>query len=93
MLVFILTCSSFPQFYFLQLPLLWIHISKLRYLFLAKVIIMPIFGITLFAWSVKEAGGFGPLWSQPTQIKASDGRPAAVVFMSSISAAIAPKAT
>lgn len=33
-------------FYLIQLPLLWIHISKLRYLFLAKVIIMPIFGIT-----------------------------------------------
>lgn len=34
-------------FYIIQLPLLWIHISKLRYLFAVKVVIMPIFGFTL----------------------------------------------
>lgn len=34
-------------FYVIQLPLLWIHISKLRYLFMVKVVVMPIFGFTL----------------------------------------------
>lgn len=34
-------------FYLIQLPLLWIHISKLRYLFAVKVVIMPIFGFAL----------------------------------------------
>jgi nitrogen fixation-related uncharacterized protein len=32
-------------------------VSKLRYLFIVKTCIMPIFGIVLFAWAVK-AGMF-----------------------------------
>lgn len=78
-------------FYFIQLPLLWIHISNLRYLFLVKIIIMPIFGIVLFAWSISQAHGFGPLFKQGTNV--TDGRPVAVVFFSAMSSAIAPKAT
>jgi NCS1 family nucleobase:cation symporter-1 len=41
----------------LQLPLLYLKVSKLRYLFIVKTCIMPIFGIVLFAWAVK-AGMF-----------------------------------
>ncbi|GAA5924324.1 uncharacterized protein JCM15063_005602 [Sporobolomyces koalae] len=78
-------------FFVVQLPILWIHISKLRYLFMAKIILMPIFGIVLFGWSVGSAGGFGPTFSRPTKIL--DGRPVAVVFFSAMSSAIAPKAT
>ncbi|KPV76726.1 uncharacterized protein RHOBADRAFT_51725 [Rhodotorula graminis WP1] len=78
-------------FYLIQLPLLWIHISKLKYLFAVKIVIMPIFGITLFGWAVGRAHGFGPVFSKPTLIK--DGRPAGVVFMSAFTSAIGPKAT
>ncbi|PAV19525.1 NCS1 nucleoside transporter [Pyrrhoderma noxium] len=78
-------------FYLIQLPLLWIHMSKLRYLFLVKVIIMPIFGFTLFGWAVGRAHGFGPIFEKGTSI--TDGRPAAVVFFSAMTSAIAPKAT
>ncbi|KAK4704374.1 nucleobase:cation symporter-1, NCS1 family, partial [Phenoliferia sp. Uapishka_3] len=73
-----------------QLPLLWIHISKLRYLFMVKIVLMPIFGFVLFGWAVGR-GGFGPVWSKPTKIL--DGRPVAVVFFSAMTSAIAPKAT
>ncbi|SJK98341.1 related to uracil permease [Armillaria ostoyae] len=77
-------------FYIIQLPLLWIHISKLRYLFMVKVIIMPIFGFTLFGWAVGRAHGFGPVFSQGTNTTTS---PAAVLFFSAMTSAIAPKAT
>ncbi|KAI5124354.1 hypothetical protein M0805_008961 [Coniferiporia weirii] len=81
----------FFLFYVIQLPLLWIHMSKLRYLFLVKVILMPFFGFALFGWAVGRAHGFGPIFEQGTSIK--DGRPAAVVFFSAMTSAIAGKAT
>ncbi|GJN87706.1 hypothetical protein Rhopal_000661-T1 [Rhodotorula paludigena] len=78
-------------FYLIQLPLLWIHISKLRYLFAVKIVVMPLFGLALFGWSIGMAKGFGPVFSKPTVIK--DGRPAAVVFFQAFTSAIGPKAT
>ncbi|KAF5374971.1 hypothetical protein D9758_000235 [Tetrapyrgos nigripes] len=77
-------------FYIIQLPLLWIHISKLRYLFMIKVVLMPIFGFTLFGWAVGRAHGFGPIFSQGTNTTTS---PSAVLFFSAMTSAIAPKAT
>ncbi|GAA5976716.1 hypothetical protein JCM10908_005605 [Rhodotorula pacifica] len=78
-------------FYLIQLPLLWIHISKLKYLFAVKVVVMPIFGFALFGWAIGRAHGFGPVFSKATNI--IDGRPAAVVFFSAFTSAIGPKAT
>ena len=42
----------FFLFILLQLPLLWLHVSTLRYMFMAKTIIMPVFGLTLFVWAL-----------------------------------------
>ncbi|KAF8900934.1 permease for cytosine/purines, uracil, thiamine, allantoin-domain-containing protein [Mucidula mucida] len=78
-------------FYVIQLPLLWIHISKLRYLFMVKVVVMPIFGFTLFGWAVSRAHGFGPVFSHGTSI--TSGNTAAYLFFSAMTSAIAPKAT
>ncbi|KAF7343700.1 NCS1 nucleoside transporter family [Mycena sanguinolenta] len=66
-------------FYIIQLPLLYIHISKLRHLFMFKIILMPIFGIALFSWAVGRAHGFGPLLAQKTNVH---GSPVALVFIS-----------
>jgi NCS1 family nucleobase:cation symporter-1 len=77
--------------FILQLPLLYLHASKLRYLFMAKTIVMPIFGLTLFVWALVAARGFGPTFSKGTHIK--NGTPIAVVFFQSITTAIGPKAT
>ncbi|KAK2782128.1 hypothetical protein FQN52_001062 [Onygenales sp. PD_12] len=62
-----------------------------RYMFMAKTIVMPIFGLTLFIWAVVGARGFGPTFSKPTHIK--DGTPVVVVFFQCVTAAIGPKAT
>lgn len=65
--------------------------EKLRYLFMVKIVVMPIFGIALFGWAVGKAQGFGPIFSKPTNI--TTGVPAPVVFFTAMSSAIAPKAT
>ncbi|TVY39727.1 Uracil permease [Lachnellula subtilissima] len=81
----------FFLFIIVQLPLLWLHVSKLRFLFMAKTIVMPIFGLTLFIWALVAAKGFGPTFSKTTHIK--DGTPVAVVFFQCVTTAIGPKAT
>jgi NCS1 family nucleobase:cation symporter-1 len=43
---------TFFLFIIIQLPLLYLHVSKLRYLFMAKTFIMPVFGMTLFIWAL-----------------------------------------
>lgn len=78
-------------FIIIQLPLLYLRVSTLRYMFMIKTIIMPIFGITLFTWAVVTAGGFGPTFSMPTKI--TDGTPVAVVFLQCVTTAIGPKST
>ncbi|KAH7370593.1 NCS1 nucleoside transporter [Rhexocercosporidium sp. MPI-PUGE-AT-0058] len=81
----------FFLFIIVQLPLLWLHVSKLRFLFMAKTIVMPIFGMTLFIWALVAAKGFGPTFSKETSIK--DGTPVAVVFFQCVTTTISPKAT
>ncbi|KAH6717873.1 NCS1 nucleoside transporter [Leptodontidium sp. MPI-SDFR-AT-0119] len=81
----------FFLFIIIQLPLLWLHVSKLRFLFMAKTIVMPIFGMTLFIWALVAARGFGPTFSKGTNIK--DGTPVAVVFFQCVTTTISPKAT
>ncbi|KAF9890571.1 hypothetical protein FE257_005702 [Aspergillus nanangensis] len=74
-----------------QLPLLYLKVSRLRYLFIVKSCIMPIFGIVLFSWAVAGAHGFGPIFSKPSRI--NDGTPVIVVFFQCITSTIGPKAT
>ncbi|KAG9235013.1 NCS1 nucleoside transporter [Amylocarpus encephaloides] len=82
---------TFFLFIIIQLPLLWLHVSKLRFLFMAKTIIMPVFGMSLFIWALVAAKGFGPTFSKGTTIK--DGTPVVVVFFQCVTTAIGPKAT
>jgi NCS1 family nucleobase:cation symporter-1 len=79
-------------FILFQLPLLYVSVPKLRYLFMAKTVIMPIFGLTLFIWALVAAKGFGPIFSKQTKIV--DGvTPVAVVFFQAMTNAISGKAT
>ncbi|KAF7186401.1 Uracil permease [Pseudocercospora fuligena] len=81
----------FFLFLMIQLPLLYLHVSSLRYLFMAKTVIMPIFGLVLFIWALVAAHGFGPTFSKPTHI--TEGTPIVVVFFQCVTTAIGPKAT
>ncbi len=78
-------------FLLIQAPVLYMNINQLRYLFLVKIVLLPIFGLVLFGWAVRGAHGFGPIFSQGNDIK--DGTPVAVVFFRCMISAIGPKAT
>jgi NCS1 family nucleobase:cation symporter-1 len=78
-------------FWFISLPFLYINVSKRRWLFLIKMVMMPLAGIALFIWSVVIAKGFGPIFSQSTT--PTGGKSTAVFFLSAITSAIGPQAT
>jgi NCS1 family nucleobase:cation symporter-1 len=99
----------FFLFIIIQLPLLWLHVSKLRYLFMAKTFVMPVFGLTLFIWAI-VAGRITPVSKFLTNISdtiiakgfgptfskgthITDGSPVAIVFFQCVTTAIGPKAT
>lgn len=82
---------GFFIFLIFQIPLLYLNINQLRYFFMFKIVLMPIFGIVLFAWAVSQAHGFGPIFRQGNNIV--DGTPTAVVFFRCMISVIGPKAT
>ena len=81
----------FFVFIILSLPFHWIHISKLRWLFLAKMIVIPIGSLALFIWCLVAAHGFGPVFELPTN--PTNGRSVAFLFFSAVTSALGPQAT
>jgi nucleobase:cation symporter-1, NCS1 family len=55
-------------FWLIQLPLLLIPPQKLRPLFILKLIITPTAAIATMAWCVHQAGGPGPIFSEPAKL-------------------------
>lgn len=82
---------SFAIFWLAFLPFLFLTIPTLRWVFLAKIVIMPFFGIVLFTWALTASHGFGPLFSIPTKI--NDGMSVGYVFCYAITAAISGAST
>ncbi|BDD63655.1 hypothetical protein MAP00_008524 [Monascus purpureus] len=78
-------------FWILTLPFLYVPVSRLRWLFRAKVLIMPLGGLALFIWSVVVGRGFGPVFHQNTKI--TTGYSVGYVFFSSVNSVIGPEAT
>ena len=81
----------FSIFWLLSLPFLLLSMSTLRWIFLVKIIIMPIFGIYLFTWAVTASHGFGPLLRIPTKIE--DGMSLGFAFCYAITTAISACST
>ena len=77
---------SFSVVWLASLPFLFLSMPALRWMFLIKVIIMPIFGIYLFTWAVTASHGFGPLLRLPTKIE--NGRSLGYAFCYAITTAI-----
>ena len=82
---------SFVILWLVFLPFLSISVPTLRWIFLAKIVLMPIFGVALFTWSLTAAHGFGPLLSIPS--KPQDGMSVGYLFCYGITAAISSAAT
>ncbi|KAG0645599.1 putative permease [Hyphodiscus hymeniophilus] len=62
---------SYFLFWIIQLPLLLIPPTKLRYLFIVKLIAAPITAIATMAWCVHKAGGSGAIFSQKATVSGS----------------------
>lgn len=56
---------SYFIFWIVQLPLLLIPPTRLRYLFIAKLCFAPVAAIAMMGWCVHKAGGGGTLFNQP----------------------------
>ena len=82
---------SFAILWLIFLPFLWIGVPALRWIFLAKIFLMPIFGIVLFTWALTASKGFGPLLSIPTRIE--DGRSVGYVFCYAINSSVGGAST
>jgi nucleobase:cation symporter-1, NCS1 family len=62
---------SYFLFWLIQLPLLLIHPTKLRPLFLVKLVAAPAAALALLGWSVNKAGGGGEIFSQKATVSGS----------------------
>ena len=60
---------SFFVYWFVSLTFFFIRMPALRWLFLIKMSIMPILGVSLFTWAVTAAKGIGPLIRIPNKIE------------------------
>lgn len=55
-----------------SLPALWFPVEKIRHLFTVKSYLVPIAGIAFLIWTIKKAGGIGPIVHQPATLEGSD---------------------
>lgn len=52
-----------------SIPLIFVSLSFLRWVFLVKIVIMSVLVASLFAWAVTASHGIGSLLSMPTKIE------------------------
>ncbi|KAI1840073.1 hypothetical protein JX265_013857 [Neoarthrinium moseri] len=58
---------SYFLFWIIQLPLLLIHPTKLKPIFIVKLVAAPVAAIATMGWCIREAGGGGDIFAlQPT---------------------------
>lgn len=62
---------SFFLFWLFSLPAIWFPVHKIRHLFTFKGILVPFAGFGFLIWTVKRAGGAGPVMHQPNKVHGS----------------------
>ncbi|KAF8457406.1 permease for cytosine/purines, uracil, thiamine, allantoin-domain-containing protein [Terfezia claveryi] len=77
---------SFFLFWFLSLPAIWFPVHQIRHLFTVKAYVVPIAGFAFFGWSIRRAGGLGPIVKQKHTAEGSD---LAWAFVSGVMSSIA----
>lgn len=70
--------GCFLAFWLLNVAVVWRGIESIRLLLNIKAPLLIAFGLALLAWACVQAGGFGPMLSQPSQFAA--GQPKAGQF-------------
>jgi NCS1 family nucleobase:cation symporter-1 len=82
---------TFTIFWLLSLPFLYLPIKTLRYLFVVKSVLVPLFWTAMFTWSITAAGGFPAVWRMPSI--PTDGMSVGYLFGICVNAAISGNAT
>lgn len=82
---------SFSIFWLVSLPFLFLSMPALRWIFLIKILLMPVFGICLFTWAVTASHGFGPLLRIPNKIE--NGMSLGYAFCYAITTAVSASST
>lgn len=70
--------ACFLAFWLLNIAVVWRGIDSIRVLLNIKAPLLIALGLLLLAWAYQQAGGFGPMLSQPSQFAA--GQPKAGQF-------------
>ncbi len=70
--------GCFLAFWLLNIVVVWRGIESIRLLLNIKAPLLIAFGLALLAWAYDQAGGFGPMLSQPSQFAA--GQPKEGLF-------------
>jgi NCS1 family nucleobase:cation symporter-1 len=81
---------SYFLFWIIQLPLLLIPPTRLRYLFMVKLVAAPVTALATLGWIVHKAGGSGELFNIPERVH---GSTRAYLWLSSMSAVTGSWAT
>ncbi|KAI5247666.1 hypothetical protein E4T42_05942 [Aureobasidium subglaciale] len=81
----------FVIFWLLSLPFLYLPIRTLRYLFVLKSVLVPLYWTALFTWSITVAGGFPDIWKAKSV--PPNGMSVGYLFGICVNAAISGNAT
>ncbi|KAH8805015.1 NCS1 nucleoside transporter [Xylogone sp. PMI_703] len=81
----------FSIFWLISLPFLYLPIKTLRYLFILKSVLVPLYWVAMFTWSVTAAGGWPEVWTRPSL--PTDGMSVGYLFGICVNAAISGNAT
>lgn len=82
---------SFVIFWLISLPFLYLPIKTLRFLFVVKSVLVPLYWMALFTWSVTAAGGWPEVWRKPSV--PNNGMSVGYLFGICVNAAISGNAT
>ena len=82
---------GFSVFWLLSIPFLYLSVPALRWMFIAKAIIMPFLGVALFTWALTAGHGWGPLFKISNNI--ANGWTVGYVFCLTITSTIAGNAS
>lgn len=82
---------TFALFWIVSFPFLFLSIPALRWLFIVKCALIPLFWVALFTWALTAGHGWGPLFNIPNRI--SEPWTVGYAFCTTIVASISGNAT
>ena len=78
--------GCFLAFWAINMLVIYLGIDSIRLLLNIKAPLLIVLGLALLAWAYRQANGFGPMLSQPSQFgpEGSEGRPVLGLLLSGL---------